>query len=134
MSNGNDLDLSNLTPKQQALLQRAMSRLLAEEAGRGVAPEVDYSKEPVVLVSHAPDGTVNAYRVDGDALVSADGTRHANHGGFTTDPITGARLGHAPVAYNGRKIASLEHHVGLRSADPAVLAQYQVRSDDEEVA
>lgn len=131
------IDLSNLTPRQQSLLQRAMARLVAEEAERGASqPEIDYSKEPVVMVASPAGSPPIAYRVEGDTLVDNAGNRYDNskHKGFSICPQTGARLGHAPVAYNGMKIESLDDHVGLRAGDDAVLARYQPHTEAEEVA
>jgi hypothetical protein len=116
------LDFSKLTPKQQTAIRNALMRM-AQDAD--VPTEVDTSQEPIVMVSHDIN-TPNAYYVRGDKLVDTQGNEYGNdkHKGFAIDPLSGARLGHAPVLYNGRKIESLEHHVGLRVGDTAVLAKY----------
>jgi hypothetical protein len=126
-------DFNKLTPKQQAALSRALHRIMHEELA-GAPAEPDFSKEPVVMTSHGSPSI--AYRVEGDTLVDKDGTRYGpdKHKGFAVSPADGTGLGHAPVAYNGRVVASLEHHEALRNGDAAVLAEYASLHESEDVA
>lgn len=115
------LDFSKLTPKQQAAIQKYLMNVAAEADAAGT-PEVDTTREPVVMVC-GNALTPHAFLLeDITAINPMTGAR--NEPVVCPEPGCGARLGHAPVLYNGKAIASLEHHVGLRKGDAAILAKY----------
>jgi hypothetical protein len=122
-------DFNKLSAKQKIALSRALARLIQDESAQPA--EVDLSQVPQYYVTHDPE-QVYVYRADGEHLVGADGTRHApdTHAGFTKCPVSGLRLGHAPVAYNGTPITSHADHEGLRRGDASVLARFQPKHDN----